>query len=62
MNCLPRISPLAAARLSAPALSTISHFTPRLLDSDFFGWIINKLLKAYLNFSVSWFVTALFAG
>jgi ESS family glutamate:Na+ symporter len=28
----------------------------------FFGWIINKLLKAYLNFSVSSFVTPLFGG
>lgn len=26
------------------------------------GWIFNKLLKMYLNFSVSWFVTAMFAG
>lgn len=28
----------------------------------FIGWILNKLLKMYLNFSVSWFVTALFGG
>ena len=26
------------------------------------GWIINWALKTYLNFSVSWFVTALFGG
>ena len=28
----------------------------------FLGWILNKALKTYLNFSVSWFVTAMFAG
>lgn len=26
------------------------------------GWVMNKALKTYLGFSVSWFVTALFAG
>ncbi len=28
----------------------------------FIGWILNFMLKKYLNFSVSWFVTALFGG
>lgn len=28
----------------------------------FIGWILNWALKTYLNFSVSWFVTALFGG
>jgi len=28
----------------------------------FIGWIITWALKTYLNFSVSWFVTAMFAG
>lgn len=26
------------------------------------GWVLNEALKKYLNFSVSWFVTALFGG
>ena len=54
--------------LTKRALIPLGVKTLRLLYSlnlsiaVFIGWIATYLLKKYLNFSISWFVTAMFAG
>lgn len=48
--------------LSSSVIDNLAFHASILGIAVLLGWIFNKLLKTYLNFSVSWFVTAMFAG
>ena len=48
--------------ISPMVIDNLAFHAAILSIAVFFGYILNWLLKAYLHFSVSWFVTALFAG
>ncbi len=48
--------------ISSGVINNLAFHGALISVAIFIGWILNKLLKSYLNFSVSWFVTALFGG
>ena len=48
--------------LSGKVIDNFAFHAAILSIAIFIGWIVTFLLKKYLNFSVSWFVTAMFAG
>lgn len=48
--------------IASGVLDNLAFHFALICVAVFIGWLINKALKAYLNFSVSWFVTALFGG
>lgn len=48
--------------ISAAVINNFAFHFALIGIAMFLGWILNKALKTYLSFSVSWFVTALFAG
>lgn len=50
------------AAINSGVINNLAFHGALISAAIFVGWILNKLLKAYLNFSVSWFVTALFGG
>lgn len=48
--------------LSGKVIDNFAFHAAILAIAVFIGWIATYLLKTYLNFSISWFVTAMFAG
>lgn len=48
--------------ISGKVIDNFAFHAAILSIAVFIGWIVTYLLKTYLNFSVSWFVTAMFAG
>lgn len=48
--------------ISGKVIDNLAFHAAILSIAVFIGWIITYLLKTYLKFSVSWFVTAMFAG
>ena len=48
--------------VSGKVIDNLAFHAAILSVAVFMGWVLNYLLKTYLNFSVSWFVTAMFAG
>lgn len=48
--------------LSGKVIDNFAFHAAILSVAVFLGWIATYLLKTYLDFSVSWFVTAMFAG
>ena len=48
--------------LSGKVIDNFAFHAAILAIAVFIGWVATYLLKTYLNFSVSWFVTAMFAG
>lgn len=48
--------------ISGKVIDNFAFHAAILSIAIFVGWIATYLLKKYLNFSVSWFVTAMFAG
>lgn len=48
--------------ISSKVIDNFTFHTAILLIAIFIGWVVTYLLKTYLKFSVSWFVTAMFAG
>ena len=48
--------------VSGKVIDNLAFHAAILSIAIFIGWIITYLLKTYLNFSISWFVTAMFAG
>lgn len=48
--------------VSGKVIDNLAFHAAILSIAVFIGWIATYLLKTYLNFSVSWFVTAMFAG
>lgn len=48
--------------ISPDVIETFAFHASLISVAMFIGWILNKLLKIYLNFSVSWFVTAMIGG
>lgn len=48
--------------VSPSVINSYAYHGALISVAVFIGWILNKALKTYLNFSVSWFVTALFGG
>lgn len=48
--------------LSGKVIDNFAFHAAILAIAVFLGWIATYLLKTYLNFSISWFVTAMFAG
>lgn len=48
--------------ISGKVIDNFAFHTAILAIAIFIGWIATYLLKTYLKFSVSWFVTAMFAG
>ncbi|MEE0839795.1 MAG: sodium/glutamate symporter [Acutalibacteraceae bacterium] len=48
--------------ISGKVIDNLAFHAAILGVAVFVGWIVTYLLKTYLNFSVSWFVTAMFAG
>jgi len=48
--------------VSGKVIDNFAFHASILSVAVFIGWIATYLLKTYLNFSVSWFVTAMFAG
>ena len=56
-------APVDTHRAVSPmVIDNLAFHAAILCIAVFFGYILNWLLKTYLHFSVSWFVTALFAG
>lgn len=55
--------PVDTHRVIAPGvLDNLAFHMCLVVVAVLIGWIINRMLKTYLHFSVSWFVTALFGG
>jgi len=55
--------PVGSRNSISPSVINSYAFHAALISvAVFIGWILNFLLKTYLKFSVSWFVTALFGG
>lgn len=48
--------------LSGKVIDNFAFHAAILSVAVFIGWVVTYLLKTYLKFSVSWFVTAMFAG
>lgn len=48
--------------VSGKVIDNFAFHAAILLVAVFLGWVATWALKTYLNFSVSWFVTAMFAG
>lgn len=48
--------------VSGKVIDNFAFHAAILSIAVFIGWVATWLLKTYLNFSVSWFVTAMFAG
>ena len=48
--------------ISGKVIDNLAFHAAILSIAVFIGWVVTYLLKTYLNFSVSWFVTAMFAG
>ncbi len=48
--------------VSGKVIDNFAFHAAILSIAVFIGWVATYLLKTYLNFSVSWFVTAMFAG
>lgn len=48
--------------ISSKVIDNFAFHAAILAIAIFIGWIVTYLLKTYLNFSISWFVTAMFAG
>ncbi len=48
--------------VSGKVIDNFAFHAAILSIAIFIGWIVTYLLKTYLNFSISWFVTAMFAG
>ena len=48
--------------VSGKVIDNFAFHAAILSIAVFIGWIVTFLLKKYLSFSVSWFVTAMFAG
>jgi ESS family glutamate:Na+ symporter len=48
--------------ISGKVIDNFAFHAAILSIAIFIGWIATYLLKTYLNFSISWFVTAMFAG
>ena len=48
--------------ISGKVIDNFTFHAAILAIAVFLGWVATYLLKTYLNFSVSWFVTAMFAG
>ena len=48
--------------VSGKVIDNFAFHAAILSIAVFIGWIVTWLLKTYLKFSVSWFVTAMFAG
>ncbi len=48
--------------VSGKVIDNFAFHAAILSIAVFIGWIATYLLKTYLNFSVAWFVTAMFAG
>lgn len=48
--------------ISGKVIDNFAFHAAILAVAVFLGWIATYLLKTYLNFSISWFVTAMFAG
>lgn len=48
--------------ISGKVIDNFTFHAALLSIAVFIGWIVTYLLKTYLNFSISWFVTAMFAG
>lgn len=52
----------ARATIESSVVDNFAFHAALISVAVFFGWVINEALDTYLHFSVSWFVTALFAG
>lgn len=48
--------------ISGKVIDNFTFHAAILAIAVFIGWVATYLLKTYLNFSISWFVTAMFAG
>ena len=48
--------------VSPSVINSYAYHAALISVAVFIGWVLNYLFKTYLNFSVSWFVTALFGG
>lgn len=48
--------------VSGKVIDNFAFHAAILFVAVFIGWVVTWLLKTYLNFSISWFVTAMFAG
>lgn len=55
-------TPGSMVTISPDVIESFAFHASLISVAIFIGWILNKLLKAYLNFSVSWFVTAMIGG
>ena len=48
--------------VSGKVIDNFAFHASILAIAIFIGWVVTWALKTYLNFSISWFVTAMFAG